>query len=305
MTQAIQDKIATLVQDHSVVLFMKGSQQFPQCGFSATVVDVLSQYDIAYQSVNVLSDPEIRQGIKDFSDWPTIPQLYVKGEFIGGCDIVREMDAEGELADVLGVSRMTFDDVRIEMSAAAVAAIRHASNDEEGDALRFECSKSFEYGLYFDNSKPEDIVQEFDGLKVVFDTSTARRVNNTRIDYIEAETGAGFKIENPNEPPKVKDLQVHDLKGRLEASSITLIDVREADELERAKIEGAKWLNADSQNDILALPKDQPLAFICHHGGRSAQAAAYFLQQGFSDVHNVVGGIDAWSREVDASLPRY
>jgi len=84
-----------------VVLYMKGTPVFPQCGFSAAVVQVLTHLGIKFKGINVLEDPEIRNGIKDFANWPTIPQLYVKGEFIGGCDIVREMYASGELSELL------------------------------------------------------------------------------------------------------------------------------------------------------------------------------------------------------------
>lgn len=85
------------INENDVVLFMKGSPNFPQCGFSAAVVQVLKHFDIPFKGVNILEDEELRQGIKEFSNWPTIPQLYVKGEFVGGCDIVREMATSGEL----------------------------------------------------------------------------------------------------------------------------------------------------------------------------------------------------------------
>ncbi len=91
--EAIRKDIA----DNDVILFMKGTPSFPQCGFSAAVVQVLTHSGVKFKGVNVLADPELRQGIKEFSNWPTIPQLYVKGEFIGGCDIVREMAESGEL----------------------------------------------------------------------------------------------------------------------------------------------------------------------------------------------------------------
>ncbi|HUC63349.1 MAG TPA: Grx4 family monothiol glutaredoxin [Alphaproteobacteria bacterium] len=93
-------RIEREIGENDVVLFMKGTPVFPQCGFSAAVVQVLTQMGVKFKGVDVLSDAEIRQGIKDFSNWPTIPQLYVKGEFIGGCDIVREMAQTGELAEL-------------------------------------------------------------------------------------------------------------------------------------------------------------------------------------------------------------
>ena len=94
-------RIREEIGKNDVLLFMKGTPVFPQCGFSAAVVDVLSELGVKFKGVDVLADPEIRQGIKEFSNWPTIPQLYVKGEFVGGCDIVREMFQTGELQDLL------------------------------------------------------------------------------------------------------------------------------------------------------------------------------------------------------------
>jgi monothiol glutaredoxin len=97
MDNTVHERIRQDVGDNPVVLFMKGSPVFPQCGFSAAVVQILSHLGVKFKGIDVLSDPEIRQGIKEFSNWPTIPQLYVKGEFVGGCDIIREMFETGEL----------------------------------------------------------------------------------------------------------------------------------------------------------------------------------------------------------------
>lgn len=93
----MQDKIRDLINENQVILFMKGTPDFPQCGFSAHVVKILGQYNVQYAALNVLDDQELREEIKIFSNWPTIPQLYVEGEFIGGCDIVNDMHESGEL----------------------------------------------------------------------------------------------------------------------------------------------------------------------------------------------------------------
>jgi len=97
----VTDRIKQDIADNTVVLFMKGTPVFPQCGFSARVVQILTQMGIKFKGIDVLADPAIRQGIKEFSNWPTIPQLYVKGEFVGGCDIISEMYENGELKQVL------------------------------------------------------------------------------------------------------------------------------------------------------------------------------------------------------------
>ena len=98
---SVQDTIKTQVEQNDVMLYMKGTPTFPQCGFSSVVAQILNYLQVEYNSVNVLEDMEIREGIKEFSNWPTIPQLYVKGEFVGGCDIVKEMFEQGELKEYL------------------------------------------------------------------------------------------------------------------------------------------------------------------------------------------------------------
>ena len=102
------DQIAKDIAENDVLLFMKGTPVLPQCGFSAAVVQILSELGVKFKAVDVLKDPEVRQGVKEFSNWPTIPQLYVKGEFVGGCDIVKEMFEQGELDTYLterGITR--------------------------------------------------------------------------------------------------------------------------------------------------------------------------------------------------------
>ncbi|MCH9751943.1 MAG: Grx4 family monothiol glutaredoxin [Hyphomonas sp.] len=101
MSDDVQKSIGEAVKTNDVLLFMKGTPTFPQCGFSSVVVQVLDYLGVEYQAVNVLEDQDVREGIKAFSDWPTIPQLYVKGEFVGGCDIIKEMFEAGELKEFM------------------------------------------------------------------------------------------------------------------------------------------------------------------------------------------------------------
>ena len=109
MENIIFDQIEKEIASNDVVLYMKGTGVFPQCGFSAAVVQILSEFGVSFKDVNVLEDQTIREAIKEFSQWPTIPQLYVKGEFIGGCDIVREMAETGELAQLLQDKGISFN----------------------------------------------------------------------------------------------------------------------------------------------------------------------------------------------------
>ena len=101
MSEDIMKKIQSQIDQNKVILYMKGTKEVPQCGFSARVVQIINSYDVPFETVDVLADPEIRQGIKAYSDWPTIPQLYINGKFIGGCDICIEMDESGELEPLL------------------------------------------------------------------------------------------------------------------------------------------------------------------------------------------------------------
>ena len=119
MTNPI-DQIRETVQGNDVVLYMKGTKSMPQCGFSSRVAGVLNYMGVDFVDVNVLADADVRQGIKDYSDWPTIPQLYVKGEFVGGCDIVTEMTLSGELDQLLESKGVAFD-------KAAAEKIREAN----------------------------------------------------------------------------------------------------------------------------------------------------------------------------------
>ena len=117
----IKEKIQKTVTSNDVVLYMKGTKEMPQCGFSSKVAGVLNYMEVNFKDVNVLADESVRQGIKDFSDWPTVPQLYVKGEFIGGCDIVTEMTLSGELDTLFKESGVIFDE-------AAANKIREANS---------------------------------------------------------------------------------------------------------------------------------------------------------------------------------
>jgi len=317
MDDATRQKIEQDVKGHPVVLFMKGTPQAPRCGFSATVAGILDELVGEYKTVDVLADSTLRDGIKEYSDWPTIPQLYVKGQFVGGCDIVREMYENGELHETLGVKLDAVEAPRIHVSAAAAKALQEAlaeaSSDEPGGThyIRIEVAGDFQHALSVTTKKPRDVeirVSESgaSGLTLLLDRASARRAGGLSIDYVEGADGPAFKLENPNEPPRVKSVSVKELQAKLQAEpGLKLFDVRAQKERDQASIEGSRLLDREAQQDIMKLDKATPLYFHCHHGGRSQQAAAFFLSHGFSNVYNVTGGIDAWSVEVDPKVPRY
>ncbi len=302
----VHEKIAELVKSHPVVLFMKGSRAQPQCGFSARTVAALDDFLPSYQTVNVLADPEIRQGIKEFSSWPTIPQLYVSGKFVGGCDIVTEMNQTGELADVLGVKRVEVVAPEVTMTETAMNAFMEFFDGDGRPSVRVEISGRFEYGMDFAEPSENDLVVETDKIALLFDRASARRADGMTIDFVKGPNGEGFKIDNPNEPPKVRAVMPAELKTWFdEGKPMEVFDVRSAEERATASIPGTVLLDEAGKARLESLDKDTVLVFHCHHGGRSQAAAQHALRMGFAQVFNVAGGIDAWSREVDSSVPRY
>jgi monothiol glutaredoxin len=312
MDDSTRQQIEGAIHGNPVVLFMKGTPQAPRCGFSATVAGILDELVGEYKTVDVLADGKIRDGIKEFSEWPTIPQLYVKGEFVGGCDIVREMYESGELHETLGVRAEPVAAPRVSVSLAAAEALgealAEAASQEPGGShhIRVEIGEDYQHALSISAKQARDIEVPAGKVALILDRASARRAEGLAIDYVQGPDGPAFKLENPNEPPRVKSIDVKALKERMDTErSLELLDVRSQKEREQAKIEGSRLLDREGQQYVLGLDKSTPLYFHCHHGQRSQQAAAYFLSQGFLNVYNVAGGIDAWSLEVDPSVPRY
>jgi monothiol glutaredoxin len=295
--------IAALVKDNDVVLFMKGTRHSPQCGFSARVVDALDEYLPEYLTVNVLADPAVRDGIKEFSSWPTIPQLYVRGEFVGGCDIVLEMSQSGELEAALGVKRAEIPVPEIFVTPAARKALAEFA-DGADPCVRLEVGSGWQYGLDFDEPRPKDVVVKGDGWTVVLSASAARKVDGLTIDFVAGPEGSGFKLENPNEPAKVKQLPAKELAAWMKGGKpMQIFDVRTPHERATAAIEGTTLLS--DLEPLEALDRATTVVFVCHHGTRSHAAAQQALELGFTQVYNLIGGIDAWSQQVDPQVPRY
>lgn len=305
LSEALHAKFQDLVTNHKVVLFMKGTRAAPACGFSATVVQILDELVPAYETVNVLADPDVRDGIKEFSQWPTIPQLYVGGQFVGGSDIVREMHASGELAKALGVTGEVAPP-NITITPAAADAFREASQEAGGDKLHVEISPRFEYNLYFGPPERGDVEVDAAGLRVSMSRGTAQRAEGLTIDFVIGPDGAGFKLSSPLEPPRVKPIAPREVKAWLdEGKAFEIFDVRTERELSIARIQAARVLDAEGEELLLSLSKEASIVFVCHHGVRSRSAAEHFLSRGFKNVYNLTGGIDAWSQDVDPTVARY
>lgn len=304
LSEATRKQIATLVSENKVVLFMKGSRQAPQCGFSAKVVQILDQFLPAYQTFDVLSSPEIREGIKEFSKWPTIPQLYIDGQLIGGSDIVTELNASGELRGLLSesVSEPALPTLRV--SEKAAKALASFLTDAAGDSLHLKIDAQFENDLFLGPREPSDIEILVGGLALLVDRASAARADGLSIDFVDGDNG-GFKIENPNQPPTVKQLSAPELKAMLDRGEVILFDVRPEAERALASIAQARSLSAAGKEYLLGLDRATAVAFQCHHGMRSQNAAEEVLREGFRSVYNLKGGIEAWSQLVDPSVPRY
>ncbi|MBL0221016.1 MAG: Grx4 family monothiol glutaredoxin [Myxococcales bacterium] len=303
---ALKKKLDTIVQADPVVLFMKGTRSFPQCGFSASVVNILNTLVPKFATVNILSDAEIRTGMKEYSDWPTFPQLFIKGEFVGGADIVRQMHEAGELEKKLGDLVAPAKAPTLTVSPRAATELSAALKDgSPGDVIHLTITPSWEHQLDLGPKEGSHLTIETNGVTVQLDRASAGRAAGVTIDFLESPDGGGFKIENPNRPAAVREVEPKAMKALLADGKIQLWDVRTEKERATAMIAGSKLLDDAAMAAIEALPKSTPLAFHCHHGTRSRAAAEHFLKEGFTHVYNLAGGIEAWSRDVDPSVPRY
>jgi monothiol glutaredoxin len=309
LNETLRTQISELVAQSRVVLFMKGSRQMPQCGFSAKVVQILEGLGASYETIDVLRSPELREGIKEFSQWPTIPQLYVGGQFVGGCDIVGELNASGELRKIIGSGATTTAPRTrtpvVTITDAATKAFREALADAGEDLVRLEIDAEFRHALFVAPRATGDVQVAANGLTLLLDEASARRADGVRIDFVAGD-GGGFKITNPSEPRRVQSLTPKDLKSMLDrGEKIELFDVRTAQERTIAIIDRARHLNDAEEKRLAALDRNATLVFHCHHGGRSQRAAERALEQGFTNVYNLEGGIDAWSQTVDPTVARY
>ncbi|NLA68764.1 MAG: Grx4 family monothiol glutaredoxin [Gammaproteobacteria bacterium] len=302
----LRQRIDELLQANRIVLFMKGEPRAPQCGFSAKAVAALSSLEVPYAHVNVLADGEIREGIKAYGNWPTIPQLYIGGELVGGSDSIEQMANSGELHAALGLPPPDRTPPAITITAAARPTLRKASEDAGGDlAGQVDIDPNFRTRLALATRDPAAIVVDCEGIPVQVAVAAARRADGLVIDYADDARGKGLVGENPNAPPPVRPLSPTDAQARCADGGLRLVDVRPPEERALAEVGVPHSTLDDGPGALEGLPKDTPLAFLCHHGNRSAQDAEHFRQLGFTEVYNVQGGIDAWAEHVDGTIPRY
>ena len=305
LNETTRAKIEDYLGQDRVVLFMKGSPQAPMCGFSAKTAGLLDSLLESYATVDVLQDEEIREGIKVYGNWPTIPQLYIDRELVGGCDIVTAMFNSGELHEHLGLDKPDRTPPEITITDAAAGKIREAMAGNEGVALHFHVDNNWQSQFNLAPAQGSEIQVEANGITLLFDLASARRSNGAVIDWVSTLQGEGLTIQLPAAPAPVHQMSVAELEQNLEADAVILVDVRGHDEREKAQIDAARHMDAELMSELEAMPKDTAMAFICHTGNRSQVAAEHFRKLGFSNVSNVAGGIDAWSKEIDPAVPKY
>lgn len=313
LSTELRQKIDQIVASDTVVLFMKGNRSFPQCGFSASVVSILNTLVPKYTTVNILADAELRVAMKEYSDWPTFPQLYIRGEFVGGADIVRQMHEAGELGSKVGAVAPAAASTGAPAAAPAVTVTARAAKElraaladaNPGDVIHVTVSPAWEHELDIGPRESGHLDLTSEGVALQLDPQSAARASGLVIDFIESSEGAGFRLDNPNRPPAVKQVSARELKEMLDAGKVRLYDVRTAQERAVASIAGSTFFDDEAVAAAEQLPKDTPMAFYCHHGARSQAAAEYLLRQGFTTLYNLRGGIEAWSHDVDSKVPRY
>src|SRR3990167_1047853 len=229
LSPELRQRIETTLSSNRVVLFMKGDPSSPRCGFSAKAVGILDALVPDYASVDVLADAEIREGIKEYGQWPTIPQLYVGGELVGGSDIIEQMLNSGELHEVLGVAAPDRTPPTLTISPAAAEAIRRALDSADPSlGLHLAVDPRFASQFQLKPITGQEIVAEASGIRVHLDLASAPRANGIAIDWVEDVRGSGLAITNPNAPPPVKSMTVQELHDRIVAGAIDVIDVRPA-----------------------------------------------------------------------------
>ena len=305
LDDAVKSKIENYLQSNRVVLFMKGNPQQPMCGFSAKTVAALDSVVPDYASVNVLDDADIREGIKVYGNWPTIPQLYIDGELVGGCDIVLNMLNNGELHECLGLEAPDRTPPEVTVTEQAAAKILEAMQGHEGIALHFQIDANWDSQFNLAAPEGNEIATQSNGIDILMDLATAQRARGATIDWVSTMQGEGLAIDLPQAPPPVNQMAVQELAKKIESGAMTLVDIRGDDDRARAFIEGSVVLTRDMMEELEKMPKDSEIAFLCHHGNASQGAAEYFRKQGFTKISNVAGGINAWSLEIDSSVPTY
>ena len=298
MTDQATQRIEQMLNENPVFLFMKGTPQTPMCGFSSNTVKILKDLiGEGFASFNVLEDTEIREGIKAYGQWPTIPQLYVNKELIGGNDIISEMFNTGELHELLNLTQPDRTAPTISISDEALNHIKEGLKDMGDHQLFLSVDEEFNTRFSLEKPKGYEIIADVGDLKVYMDIGTAKRSNGVEISWVDELQGSGLRIKNPNEPPAVQDLSIAELQDwfATDVENPRIYDVRSAEKFAEGSVTSAQRLDKQSISEIEALDKDTPLVFVCQVGQSSMSAAEFFRKKGYTKVFNLTGGYNAWN----------
>lgn len=197
LDETTRSRIESYLESDRVVLFMKGTRPFPQCGFSASTAGILDRLVPEYTTVNVLEDETIREGIKEFADWPTIPQLYVDREFVGGCDLVQEMFDSGELHRKLGVTVPDAEPPGIRVSDGAAELIREAMRSHPDQVLLMSVDARGNAQMQLGPEPGNAVRAESNGLVLHLDPLSASRADGLAVDLADTAQGQGLRVYRP------------------------------------------------------------------------------------------------------------
>jgi monothiol glutaredoxin len=291
---AIRERIERMVTGNKVMLFMKGTPQMPQCGFSAQTAGALDTLlGDQYESFNVLEDDSVREGIKEFGNWPTIPQLYVDGELIGGCDIVMEMFNAGELHELFGLEAPDRTPPEIEITPKAAEKIGEFLAAYPGQHLHFKIGSNWDAQFHLGPKSGTEIESKAGDLVVLMDLASAQRARGAKIDWVETVQGEGLKLDLPGAPPPVKQMAPDELQRRMnDGERIVVVDTRSEGDRQRKPLEFARTLDADLMAELNDADRKTPLVFVCNQGVSSQDVAEHYRKQGFTEVYNLEGGTD-------------
>ncbi|NEZ02970.1 Grx4 family monothiol glutaredoxin [Wenzhouxiangella sp. XN201] len=292
---AVREKIETQIASHRVVLYMKGTPKMPQCGFSAKTAGILDQLlEGDYASYNVLEDESIREGIKVYGDWPTIPQLYIDGELVGGNDIIGEMFNTGELHEMFGLEKPDRTPPEITITDKAAVKIREFLEAYPGNHLHFAIDAGWDAQFQVGPKEGSEIETESNGITVLMDLASAQRAKGATIDWVETVQGEGLKLDLPGAPAPVKQMTPAELQERMNSGErLLVIDTRSETDRAEKPLDFARVLDADLMAELKDGDPNQPLVFVCNIGQTSQQYAEHYRKQGYTQVYNLEGGAQA------------
>ena len=292
---ALKSRIEQQIASHEVFLYMKGTPKMPQCGFSAKTAGMLdSLLGGNFASFNVLKDETIREGIKLFGNWPTIPQLYIRGELVGGCDIVTEMFNAGELHEMLGLEKPDRTPPEIEISEKAAGKIREFLDAYPGQHLHFSIGADWDANFNIGPRQGHEIATEAAGITILMDLASAQRARGARIDWVETVQGEGLKLDLPGAPPPVKQITPAELQQRMNAGEhLLVVDTRSEADRRSQPLDFARPLDAGLMAELKDADPNRPLVFVCNVGVSSQAVAEHYRKQGFKEVYNLEGGAQA------------